>query len=178
MEVPSTQLHTNVHSTNTHTIQDKQYQLKIQTNHQAIIYSTQHKSLQSETSPESSYIGCISIRPRSKKPLNRIWHIPEEQPFAATVYGTFTSTCNLMVKWFNGYPQGFADLVINFKGSSHLNKDENPLGCVYIPCAKGVSEKFKRIGNRHNIRLICRTKHILRRSLLKNRLERDPQQMA
>jgi hypothetical protein len=47
----------------------------------------------------------------------------------------------------NGYQRGFIDSVNNSKGSSRLNKEEKPLGCVYIPYVKGVSEKFKRIAN-------------------------------
>jgi hypothetical protein len=43
---------------------------------------------------------------------------------------------------------------------------------------KGVSEKLKRTGNRYSIRMIFRTKHTLMSSLLKTRLERNPQQMA
>jgi hypothetical protein len=40
----------------------------------------------------------------------------------------------------NGYPKGFIDSVINSKGSSRPNKDEKPLGSVYIPYVKGVLE--------------------------------------
>jgi hypothetical protein len=47
----------------------------------------------------------------------------------------------------NGYPQGFTDSVINSKGSSHLNKEQKPLDSVYILYVKGVSEKFKGMGN-------------------------------
>jgi hypothetical protein len=47
----------------------------------------------------------------------------------------------------NEYPQGFIDSVINSNGRSFPNKEEKPLGSVYIPCVKGVSEKFKHIGN-------------------------------
>jgi hypothetical protein len=47
----------------------------------------------------------------------------------------------------NGHPQGFIYSVINSKDSSHLNKEQKPLGSVYIPNVKGVSEKFKYIGN-------------------------------
>jgi hypothetical protein len=83
--------------------------------------------------------------------------------------------CDLQL---NGYPQSFIDSVINSKGSSHQNTEENPLGSVHIPYVKGVSEKFERIGNRYNIRTIFKTKHKLRSSLMKNRPERDPQQMA
>jgi hypothetical protein len=49
---------------------------------------------------------------------------------------------------------------------------------VYIPCVRGVSEKFKHIGNLHNIRTIFKTKHTLRSSLKKTRPESDQQQMA
>jgi hypothetical protein len=58
----------------------------------------------------------------------------------------------------NGYPQGFIDSVINSKGSSRPNTEKKPLGSVHISYAKGVSEKFKRIGNRYNTRTIFKTK--------------------
>jgi hypothetical protein len=61
----------------------------------------------------------------------------------------------------NGYPQSSVDSVTNFKGSSHLNKEQKPLGSVYIPYVKGVSEKFKRIRNLYNNRTIFRTRHAL-----------------
>jgi hypothetical protein len=65
-----------------------------------------------------------------------------------------------------GYPQGFVDSATSSKGRSYLNKEQKPLGCVSIPYVKGVSEKFKRIGNRHSIRTIFKTKHTLRLSLM------------
>jgi hypothetical protein len=68
--------------------------------------------------------------------------------------------------------------VINSKGSSHPNTEEKPLASVYILYVKGISEKFKRTGNRYNIRTIFKTKHKLRSSLMKTRPERDPQQTA
>jgi hypothetical protein len=43
---------------------------------------------------------------------------------------------------------------------------------------KGVSEKFRRIGNRYKIRTIFRNEHTPGRSLMKTRPERDPQQTA
>jgi hypothetical protein len=52
--------------------------------------------------------------------------------------------CDIQI---SSYPQGFIDLDINSKGSSHLNKEEEPLSPVYVPCVEGVSEKFKCIGN-------------------------------
>jgi hypothetical protein len=60
------------------------------------------------------------------------------------------------------------------KGSSRLSEEQKPLGSVYIPYVKGVSEKFRRIGNRYSIRTIFKTKHTLRSSLMKTRPERDP----
>jgi hypothetical protein len=38
-------------------------------------------------------------------------------------------------------------------------KRKKPLGFVYIPYVKGVSEEFKCIGNQYNIRIIFKTKH-------------------
>jgi hypothetical protein len=60
---------------------------------------------------------------------------------------------------FSGYPQGFIDLVINFKGSSCSNKEEKLLGSAYITYVNHLSEKFKHIGNPYNISIIFKTKH-------------------
>jgi hypothetical protein len=80
----------------------------------------------------------------------------------------------------NSYPQGFIDSIIthNSKGSSCPNTKEKPLGSVFISYVKGVSEKFKRIGNRYTIRMIFKTKDTLRISLIKTRPERDTQPTA
>jgi hypothetical protein len=51
-----------------------------------------------------------------------------------------------------------------------LNKEQKPLGSVYIPYVKDVSKEFKRIENRYNIRTIFKTKHTLRSSLIKTSL--------
>jgi predicted GIY-YIG superfamily endonuclease len=64
---------------------------------------------------------------------------------------------------------------VNF---SRLNKEEKPLGYVYIPYVKGFSEKFKRVGNRYNVRTIFRMKDTLRNSLIKTRPNTDPQRTA
>jgi predicted GIY-YIG superfamily endonuclease len=78
----------------------------------------------------------------------------------------------------NGYSQGFINSVIRSKGSSLRKEEDKPLGIVYIPYVKGISEKFKRIGNQYNIRTVFRTKHTLRSSLVRTRPKRDPQQTA
>jgi predicted GIY-YIG superfamily endonuclease len=43
---------------------------------------------------------------------------------------------------------------------------------------KGISDKFKRIGNRYNIRTIFKTKHTLRNTLMRTRPTSDPQLTA
>jgi hypothetical protein len=58
----------------------------------------------------------------------------------------------------NSYPQDFIDSAINSKGSSHPNKEEEPLGSVYIPCMNSISEKFIHIGIQYNLRTIFKTK--------------------
>jgi hypothetical protein len=45
------------------------------------------------------------------------------------------------------YPQCFINSVVRSMGSSRQKKKEKPLGSVYIPYVKGVSKKFKHIGN-------------------------------
>jgi hypothetical protein len=75
----------------------------------------------------------------------------------------------------SGYPQGFINSVARSKGSSRQKKEDKPLGSVYIPYVKDVSEKFKHIGNEYNIRTVFKTKH---NSLMRTRPRRDPQQTA
>lgn len=45
---------------------------------------------------------------------------------------------------------------------------------VVIPCVRGVSEKFRYIGNQYHLRTIFETSHALRSSLMKTRPGRDP----
>jgi hypothetical protein len=49
---------------------------------------------------------------------------------------------------------------------------------VVIPYVKGISEKFKRIGNRYNIKTIFKTKYALRDILMRTRPISEPQQTA
>jgi hypothetical protein len=48
---------------------------------------------------------------------------------------------------------------------------------VIIPYVKGISEKFRCIGNCFNVRTIFKTKHTLHGTLTKTGLVRDAQQM-
>jgi hypothetical protein len=75
---------------------------------------------------------------------------------------------------FSGYLQGFSDSAIRSKGSSRPKKEEKPLGSVYIPHVKGISKKFKRIGNHYKIRTILKNKQTLRSWLMRIRPQRDP----
>jgi hypothetical protein len=69
----------------------------------------------------------------------------------------------------SGYQQRFIESVLKSGGSCRPEEEERkkPLGLVFIPNVKGISEKFKRIGNRYNIRTVFKTKHTLRSSLMR-----------
>jgi hypothetical protein len=79
--------------------------------------------------------------------------------------------------YLSGYPQFFVNSFIHCKDRGCPNKGEKPLGSEYHIC-EGVSEKCIRTGNCYDIRMIFKTKHTLRSSLMKTRLERDPNQTA
>jgi hypothetical protein len=78
----------------------------------------------------------------------------------------------------NVYPQCLTVSVIYSKDSSLSDKEDKPLSCVHISYVKGVSEKFKRAGNRYNIRPIIKRKYTPRSSLMNTGQERGPQQIA
>jgi hypothetical protein len=46
-----------------------------------------------------------------------------------------------------------------------------------IPYVKGISEKFRHIGNHFNVRTLFKTKHTFHGTLMKTGLVRDAQQM-
>jgi hypothetical protein len=58
-----------------------------------------------------------------------------------------SSSCLRRDVQLNGYPRRFIYSVINSKSSSLPSKEVKPLGSVYIPYVKGVSEKSKHIQN-------------------------------
>lgn len=57
-------------------------------------------------------------------------------------------------------------------------KEIQPLGFLSIPYISGVSGKFKPLGNIYNIRTLFKTKHILRKFVVKTRPIRAPQEKA
>jgi hypothetical protein len=63
--------------------------------------------------------------------------------------------CDLQV---NAYPQKLVGAVINStRGNDQSRNEVKPIGSVVIPYVKGISEKFKQIGNSYNIKNIFKT---------------------
>jgi hypothetical protein len=79
----------------------------------------------------------------------------------------------------NGFPPKLINTIINnTRGNNQLRNEVKPTGSVVIPSMKGISDKFKRIGNRYNIRTIFKTKHTLKNTLMRTRPMSDPQLTA
>jgi hypothetical protein len=73
----------------------------------------------------------------------------------------------------NGHPSALVNSIISTPTTSPPDIDLTTQGTVVIPYVKGVSEKFRRIGNRYNIRTIFKTSHTIRRAIMKTRPDRD-----
>jgi hypothetical protein len=76
----------------------------------------------------------------------------------------------------NEYPQEFTDSIIKPSRSNHSFSDTIYQDTVLILYYKSISEKFRRIGNRFNVRTIFKSKHTLRGTLMKTGAVRDAQQ--
>jgi hypothetical protein len=74
------------------------------------------------------------------------------------------------------FPKEFVDSVMKPSVRNRPTSDTVYQGTVVIPYVKGISEKFRRIGNRFSLRTIFKTKHKLRGTLMKTRPVRDAQQ--
>ena len=56
---------------------------------------------------------------------------------------------------FDAYSTGFIDSVTNrSKGGIHLKNEVKPFGFTSRLCMRGVSEKFKLVANRYNMRTV------------------------
>jgi hypothetical protein len=75
------------------------------------------------------------------------------------------------------YPQEFVDSIMKLSRSNRPSSDTIYQGSVIIPYVKGISKKFRHIGNHFNIRTIFKTKHTLCVTLTKIGLVRGAQQM-
>jgi hypothetical protein len=76
----------------------------------------------------------------------------------------------------NGYPKHFIDSITKSGRNNRPHPDTILHGTVVIPCARGISEKYRRIGNRYNIGTIFKTKRTLS-GILMTRQDRDAQQI-
>jgi hypothetical protein len=75
------------------------------------------------------------------------------------------------------YPQEFVGSIMKPSRSNRPSSDSTTYqGTVIIPYVKGISEKFRRIGNRFNVRAIFESKHTLRGTVMKTGPVRDAQQ--
>jgi hypothetical protein len=75
------------------------------------------------------------------------------------------------------YSKEFADSVMKPSTRDCPSSDKIFQGTVNTPYVKGISEKFRRIGNRFNLKTIFKPKHTLRGTLMKTGPFRDPPQM-
>jgi hypothetical protein len=62
------------------------------------------------------------------------------------------------------YPKESVDSVMKPATRNRSSSDKIYQGSIIIPYVKGTSEKFIRIGNRFNLRIILKNKHALRGS--------------
>jgi hypothetical protein len=75
------------------------------------------------------------------------------------------------------YPhQVFVDSIMKPGRSNRPSSDTIYHTTVVIPYVRGISEKFRRIGSRFNVRTIFLTKHALRGTLMETGPVRDAQQ--
>jgi hypothetical protein len=62
----------------------------------------------------------------------------------------------------NDYPKHVLDTTINKSGKKKFPSTQSKEACtVVIPNVKGISDQFKCIGNKYNIKTIFKTKHTL-----------------
>jgi hypothetical protein len=109
--------------------------------------------------------------------LNTTFHTRLKKGVVHSLYKTATITCQERkvvseINHFNydhqpnGYQLKFTDTVIKSVQISSQENDNTSFGSVAILYVKGICGKFKRVGNRYNIRKVFRTKHSLRTSLM------------
>jgi hypothetical protein len=73
------------------------------------------------------------------------------------------------------YPKEFVDSVMKPSARNRPSSDRVYQGTVVISYARGISEKFRCIGNRFILRNVFKTKHRLRGTLIKTGPVRDYQ---
>jgi hypothetical protein len=79
--------------------------------------------------------------------------------------------------WKNCYPKHFVDTTINKFGKKNYPSTQSKEACtVVIPYVKGISDKFKGIGNKYNIKTIFKTKHMLHNVFVQTKPDTKSQQ--
>lgn len=75
----------------------------------------------------------------------------------------------------NGYPRDFVRAAIKSRVGANpkTTQEEKPLCYIHIPYIKGISEKFRRIGNQYMVKTIFKTRNTLRSSLVKTKPDQD-----
>jgi hypothetical protein len=81
------------------------------------------------------------------------------------------------VLMLNEYQQEYFDSIIKPSRRNRPSSDTIYQGTVIIPYVKSISEKFRCIGNRFNVRTIFKTKHALRGTIMKTGPVRDAEQV-
>jgi hypothetical protein len=74
------------------------------------------------------------------------------------------------------YPEELVDSVMKPSATNRPSSDTVYQATLVIPYVKGISKKFRRIGNRFNLRTIFKTKHTLHVTLMNTGPVRDAQQ--
>jgi hypothetical protein len=77
----------------------------------------------------------------------------------------------------NEYPKEVVNSIIKPRKSNRSSSDIIYQGTVIIPYTRGISENFRHIGNRFNVRTILKYNHTLHGTLMKTGPVRDAQQM-
>ena len=76
----------------------------------------------------------------------------------------------------NASPIGFINPVINKpKINVLIKKEVQPLSFMSVLYVRGVSEKFRRLANRYNIKTVFKTRNTVRNSLMRTRPISSPQ---
>jgi hypothetical protein len=75
----------------------------------------------------------------------------------------------------NGYSRDFVVAAIKSRVGANpkTTQEEKPLCYIHIPYIKGISEKFRRIGNQYKVKTIFKTRNSLRSLLTKTKPYQD-----
>jgi hypothetical protein len=58
-------------------------------------------------------------------------------------------------------------------GSNRSRNEVKPIGSKFVPCVKGISDQFKRIGDHYNYKTVFKTGHTLRSILMRSKVKSE-----